>query len=1216
MKMDTVLFWNIRGLRSNLTDLKLLLSQSNAAVAALQDCKWAEGLSPPQGFIPVLGNCDPGGEAALLIRNDIRFTPVVLNSNLCAAAATVTLKNTFTICSIYLSPSIQVSKRDLENLVLQLPKPFLLVGDFNAHSPLWGDSRLDGRGEMVEKILEEQNLIILNDEQITYFSSTYHTPSSIDLAVASPSLSSDFQLEVNDDLCGSDHYPIFLKSLDCSSTDRPKTFNFKKADWNLFGDLCSSSIDERICSVEQFTEGLMEAARATIPYHSSKFQKTRVPWFTADVKNIIKNRKKAQRKYRNRPSLETFIEYKKLKAKSKLIIKQAKMASWQDYVSKINFRTSTKAVWKKIRKIKGKDTSPKHHLKKDNHIVTDKREHAGCLAEAFAKNSSKANYSAKFQKHQKQKEKEKIKFHSDNSESYNRPFTLLELQDSLKKSNESAAGPDGISYQLLTHLPESCLKILLNLFNGIWTTGEFPPSWREATVVPIPKPNRDLSNPSNYRPIALTSCLCKTMERMVNSRLVYILETKGLIAETQCGFRKDHSTSDHLVRFETFVRSALSRKNQVLAIFFDLEKAYDTTWRFGILKDLFDLDFRGSLPIFIENFLCDRRFRVRSDSTLSDVFSQETGVPQGSILSPVLFNLKINNIVSAVSPGTQTSLFVDDFAIYMEGKNLRSLQRRMQLQVNCIQKWVSENGFKVSATKTNCVHFHRTNSHTEPLIDLDGHPIPVKSEARFLGVIFDSRMTFRSHIKKLKFDCSKALNILRVVGHSDWGADRETLLKLYRSLVRSKLDYGCVVYGSASQHLLKSLDPIHHQGLRIALGAFRTSPVQSLYSEAGEPSLEDRRSKLALNYFIKIKSLPHNPCFSSLDPPGRFNEKNLPLGPRVQKHLEKSGIDCSAIDTRRVHPPAPWEKHRIHFDVSLSGLGKDVTNPLEYKQEFLKIKTQHLNSVHIYTDGSKQGLKVGAAAYVSGREELSRSSRLVDGGSVFSAELEGIIMALEIHLLNFGRRQLVIFTDSLSAIEAIKNRNFRNKNVCKFFRVFRLFRDRVSLSLVWVPAHVGIHGNEGADRMAKEALGLPQNLDGTIFWRDLKTLVNIYIEILDRERWSKEIFNKLHEVMPSLDERGSLRRSFMRRRIDTVITRLKIGHTYITHKHLLRKEEAPQCVACAAPYTVKHILIECSDFAETRNNYYQSTTIGKLFKEVDPSSIVGFLQEIGIYSKI
>ncbi|GFO42415.1 RNA-directed DNA polymerase from mobile element jockey [Plakobranchus ocellatus] len=149
---------------------------------------------------------------------------------------------------------------------------------------------------------------------------------------------------------------------------------------------------------------------------------------------------------------------------------------------------------------------------------------------------------------------------------------MAELKNSIVQSNESAAGPDGVYYQFLRFLPESCLHILLKLFNNIWTTEDISPSWREASVVPISKPGKDPSDPSNYWPIVLTSFLCKTLERMVNDRLVHVLESRNLLSKIQCGFRKDHSTLDHLVRLETFIKKAFAQKKQVLAVFSTLKK--------------------------------------------------------------------------------------------------------------------------------------------------------------------------------------------------------------------------------------------------------------------------------------------------------------------------------------------------------------------------------------------------------------------------------------------------------------------------------------------------------------------------------------------------------------------------------------------------------------------------------------------------------------------
>ena len=166
------------------------------------------------------------------------------------------------------------------------------------------------------------------------------------------------------------------------------------------------------------------------------------------------------------------------------------------------------------------------------------------------------------------------------------------------------------------------------MFNKIWLFGDFPSDWRKAVIIPIPKPGKDPTNPTNYRPIALTSCICKTMEQMINRRLVSYLESHNVFTNVQCGFRSRRSTVDHLVRFETFCREAFIRNQHLVSVFFDLEKTYDTTWKYGIMKDLHGFGLRGYFPIFIAHFLKDRSFKVRVGSTFSDSHLQEMGVPR------------------------------------------------------------------------------------------------------------------------------------------------------------------------------------------------------------------------------------------------------------------------------------------------------------------------------------------------------------------------------------------------------------------------------------------------------------------------------------------------------------------------------------------------------------------------------------------------------------
>ena len=171
---------------------------------------------------------------------------------------------------------------------------------------------------------------------------------------------------------------------------------------------------------------------------------------------------------------------------------------------------------------------------------------ANRFAQEISKNSSSNNYRTQFQKYQVNAEKVHLDFGTDNSENYNVQFTIRELCDSLKKPHDTATGPDEIHYQLLKYLPRDSLMVLLDIFYDIWALGEIPECCKEATVKPIPKPGKDSKNPSNYRPISLTSCLCKTTERIINTRLVWFLEKNNILTKYQSGFRKGRTTTEQL----------------------------------------------------------------------------------------------------------------------------------------------------------------------------------------------------------------------------------------------------------------------------------------------------------------------------------------------------------------------------------------------------------------------------------------------------------------------------------------------------------------------------------------------------------------------------------------------------------------------------------------------------------------------------------------------
>ena len=250
---------------------------------------------------------------------------------------------------------------------------------------------------------------------------------------------------------------------------------------------------------------------------------------------------------------------------------------------------------------------------------------------------------------------------------------------------------------------------------------------------------------------------------MVNERLIYFLEKNKILTKFQAGFRSERSTIDQLVRLETFIKDAFAEGDHVVGVFFDLAKAYDTTWKYGIMKDLFDMELKGSLPIFIQNFLSDRTFQILLSNTISsEKFTQEEGVPQGAILSTTLFNVKLNGIAKELTRGVECSLYVDDFVIFFRSKSVLGIQRQLQRSINNIVKWTISNGFTVSPNKTVAMRFCNCKKRDcyDPELKLGDTCIEFVKEHKFLGLIWDPKLTFKPHIEYLRKRCVNALNLI------------------------------------------------------------------------------------------------------------------------------------------------------------------------------------------------------------------------------------------------------------------------------------------------------------------------------------------------------------------------------------------------------------------------------------------------------------------------
>ena len=284
------------------------------------------------------------------------------------------------------------------------------------------------------------------------------------------------------------------------------------------------------------------------------------------------------------------------------------------------------------------------------------------------------------------------------------------------------------------------------------------------------------------------------------------------------------------------------------------------------------------------------------------------GVPQGSVLSITMFIIKMNDIVKNIIGGTNCALFVDDFLICYRAKNMNYIERKLQICLNKLDKWTTENGLKFSKEKTKCVHIcNQQKLYFDPVLKLNTE-IPVVDQYKYFGVIFDCKLSFIPHIKYLRTKCNKTIQLLRTIAHTNWGGSKETLLILYCALIRSKLDHGCFIYGAARKTYLKEINTIHHQGLRLALGAYSTSPVESLHAEANEPSLKLGQEKLSLQYYLKLSSCPLNPAFNNTFQP-QFTEQF----PQKETGIKPFSLQIKKIIQKKTHRYNTYSQNNYIF---------------------------------------------------------------------------------------------------------------------------------------------------------------------------------------------------------------------------------------------------------------------------------------------------------------
>ena len=1188
--------WNAEGVRNKKTELQHFLKKNAIDVCCIQETH----LSPPhrffmRGFEVFRQDRETRTKGGLitLVRNTIPAVETQRSDQADPDTEFLGVKlvltgSPVTVFNIYSPPDKPIH---LHNIRVDA-ESWLITGDFNSHSPSWGYRHLDNKGEEVENWITDNRLVLINrpDDPDTYYSRSWRTTSTPDLAIATDNIHGIAEREVSSQLGGSDHKPVIItikRQLQTASAKRPPSWNFKKADWEAY----RADVDERTAgltlsdtdinhNVSIFNKAILPAAKSTIPRGRRQDYK---PYWTPELDTLHTALSEARDAMEQSPTAENVVAHSKAKAEYTRERLQATRRSWHEKTASLNMEKDMQGLWKLTKTLN--DDNPargKTVLEVNNQLSTEKRA-ANDFADLYRKEST-TNITAARKQQVREETRNSLLSTPDgtNLHPMTAPFSMKELNNALRRvKTKRAPGPDGITGEMLKRLGPTSKKVLLCIFNQSWSMGIVPTMWKEAHIVPILKKGKDKKNPRSYRPISLLSCVGKLMERLVNLRLIIHLETKGLLSPTQTGYRKHRSTEDQLAYLAQCAENAFQEKRKLLAVFFDLSRAFDKVWKEGLLLKLLQTGVRRNMWSWMHHFLYGRTARVKVDGHLSKKVILREGVPQGGVLSPTLFLVYINDIIDSLTRNVSNTLHADDLAIWTTSEHTSSATVRMQEAVNKIDRWTQDWGLTINESKTQATLFSLSTSKERVTLRLKDQVIPQTDTPTFLGVKLDSRLTWKPQIEEMERRSLKKMSLMRKLAGTSWGADSRILTRVYTGAVRPTMEYASTTWGTAAKTNKQKLDKVQNIGLRIVLGALKTTPVHEMEKTADVEPLERRRNLRIVQQGEKLRRLPSHPLHSLLNQPTKNRLKRQSLNHHYKAlRREDSDITGAPCQPLSLGGWRPDDEADVTISLSVPGItSRDQLAPdlKSLTLQMIEEKFPPDTWTHVYTDGSAaEAVRDGGSGVLVRFSDGATKSVSVPGGKLctnYQAEILAIKTAADF-LTELGKDMgnVVIFSDSMSTLQALQSPD-PDQHIKQLHSSLANLTAQTPVTLQWVPAHVGLSGNEEADRLAKAGSQLQQP-DIPVTYQELKTLLHSRY----KAKWNSH--NNGYQA-----RQDPIRN--LERKHQTTIFRLRTGHCCLKgHLKRIGVGDTSTCQCGQAEETPDHILQSCPRYAAERQDVW------------------------------
>ena len=807
-------------------------------------------------------------------------------------------KDKLLIGGIYKSPnSDAVNHEQLNKLITQAVelkyKSTVILGDFNFPEINWdtwtvNKSETHPAFHFVECIRD--NFLYQHTDSYTRFREG-QDPSCLDLVLTDKEEIIE-DLKIGDKLGASDHASIVFDVLCDIERNDPQNMrpNFYKADYNSIRDYLKTVEWNEMyeLNTEDSWKFFMTKINYCIEKHvpvkrtNTKFKKPK--WMDQYCVRKVKKKYHAWKRFTYSHSYVDYENYCKLRNSASKAVRFAKKRYQRGIAESV--KESPKTFWSHVKE-ETKSKSNIGDIKDENgEIRTDDAEKAEILNDFFASVFTVEGNSEMPEFEQKVKDNEHLSFVDIKAE---------KVLKQLKTLNSSkSCGPDQCHPYFLKECAEEIYIPLTEIFRKSLRSGEVPEDWRRANITCIFKKGNK-QDPGNYRPVSLTSVICKLLESNIREEIMNHLSKHNLLSDSQFGFRKNRSTILQLLTVMEDWTEALDNNLQVDTVYMDFRKAFDSVPHKRLIKKLAGYGIDGTLLTWLKNFLNERKQRVVINGKASKWNDVLSGIPQGSILGPVLFILYINDLPGVV--GSVCQLFADDCKLYRNIKSEADL-RELQEDIDRLCQWSKDwlLGFNIKKCKLvsyGNIHFETEYKLTDS--DNNSHTLSSDDSECDLGILFKRNLKFDEHINNV---VNKVNRISGLIKRKFTHMDKSLFLTLYKSLLRSHLDYGNLIYYPTTKKNKQVLENAQRRATRM-VPELRGMSYSERLMELNLSTLEYRRKRYDIIQVFKIvhkiDDIDMNKFFTFTDN-SQLRGHNLKLTkPRVNKSIRLNSFPMRNI---------------------------------------------------------------------------------------------------------------------------------------------------------------------------------------------------------------------------------------------------------------------------------------------------------------------------------